>query len=219
MATAQEVPRPIVTADPVVLQRALVYAVMGFICFTGLVLTTAFKDPCASSATMQAGIAKCNATLSQRLPGPAPVIALVASFLSMMLMYELRWYIRTWLIAAIGAAEIITGILIINAGMSKVLSLANGLLGLSLLGAAYGIHLGRRGAWSYAVSACGTLAVAFFFGSAKVHNATGVHLAWAALPALAVFLPACVALGTSPPGGPRYEPFAKTASSARRTAR
>jgi hypothetical protein len=113
-----------------------------------------------------------------------------------------------WLVGAIGAGELVIAGMILFGGMSKVLGVVNALIGVAMIAAAWGVQKGRRGAWAFAVVACGTLALTYFFGSAKLRTTTGMHLAWAVLPALAVFLPACVALATSGPESVRYEPFA-----------
>jgi hypothetical protein len=178
--------------DPVILQRMLVYAVTGMVCLIGILLVVAFKNPKYG-----------------RLPGPAPLISLGSSWVSMMLFYELRWYVRVWATLVVGLAQLAAGIAMLYLGMPKPLGVVNAILGIALSASAYGIHLERRGPWSFAVSCFGTLALTFFFGSSKIAAEMDVHLAWAALPALGLFLPACVMLGTSAPGTPRYQPWAR----------
>jgi hypothetical protein len=172
-----------------------------------LAMVLAFKDPCAGQA-VQVGFAKCKSTFRDHLPGPSPLIAMAIVCVSMLLFYEFRWYLRVWATGAIGMALLGMAAAIVLGDVTKVLAVVSGVVGLALVASAYGIHIGHRGAWSLASSACGVLALVFFFGSARLRAELHLHLAWAVLPSLAVFLPACVMLGTSPPGGEFYEPFA-----------
>lgn len=190
-------------------QRTLVYVLTAMLALAGVALVLAFKDPCAGQTAQQMmSFGKCKSTFVDHLPGPSPLIALAIVCVSMMLFYEFRWYLRVWATGAIGLALLGMAGAIVYADMTKVLAVVSSLIGLALLASAYGIHLGRRGAWSLAVSAFGILALVFFFGSARLRGAMHWHLAWAILPSLAVFLPACVMLSTSAPGADRWEPFA-----------
>jgi hypothetical protein len=171
------------------LQRLIVYVVTGAVGLFGLLLVLFLKDP-----------------RHGRIPGPAPMIAIVVMWATTVLFYELRWYIRQWVVGALGIIEISVAVALFQT--SKVLASTNALIGITLVAAAYGIHKEQRGPWAAAASTCGTLALTYGFGASRVAKELDTHLAWAFIPALAMFLPACIMLATSSPGSTRYEPFA-----------
>jgi hypothetical protein len=181
------------------IQRLVVYVVTGVLGLAGLMLVLLLKDP-----------------RHGRLPGPIPLIAVLAMWGTTVLFYELRWYIRQWIVAALGVTEIGVAIALLQANRATVLAVANALIGITLVAAAYGIHKEQRGPWAAAVSTCGTLALVYTFGASRVAREVGTHLGWAFLPALAMFLPACIMLATSAPGSARYAPFASKPLTARR---
>ena len=149
-----------------------------------------------------------------RLPGPAPLIAILIMWAATVFFYELRWYIRQWVVAGLGIVEVAVAIALFKT--SPVLAASNGLIGVTLIASAWGIHKEMRGPWAAASSVCGTLALTYGFGASRVAKELGTHLAWAFLPALAFFLPACIMLATSSPGSARYAPFATKPFTARR---
>lgn len=202
--------KPKAPADPIVLQRSLVYALTGLLCLTGLVLAMAFKDPCAhAEVANDFALARCHPSMSDRLPDLQTWVSMMLVLAITVILYEVRWYVRVGLVAMIGSAELVVAVLVWHAGMSTVLGIANGLIGCAMIACAVGLQMGKRVAWSYATAICGVLTLVFFFGSSKVRDATGLHLAWAVLPSLAAFLPATIALACAPLGGTPYAPFAK----------
>jgi len=210
-STKRPAPPP---ADAVVAQRTLVYSVTALIALTGLVLAMAFKDACAAhggeSAVAAAGKTCADVvTIADHRPDGTTVFAMIAVWVLVVLAYELRWIIRTWLPGALGAVFLAGSAAALAAGRPLPLVVAYTAFGVALIACSYGIYKERREGWAFAVSIFGVEFVAHFFGTSVIRSAFGVHLAIAVLPALGLFLPALIALVTSPPGAPRYAPFGK----------
>jgi hypothetical protein len=205
MSTAIDPPRTHAVPDPVTAQRIAIYVLTVVLVAVGILLAMAFKEPCPPRA-MQ--VVPCQATLASRLPAPSTWVALGATLAMMILMFELRWYVRWAAVGVLGAGQLVLCGLSLWAGLAIPLVVAHGVVGTVLIACAVGIWLDRRVAWAVAASMCGTLTLVYFFGSAKVQSATGMPLGWAILPALAAYLPVTVALALTPPGAPRYAPFA-----------
>jgi len=94
------------------------------------------------------------------------------------------------------------------AGRPLPLVVAYNVFGIGMIACSWAMRRERREGWAFALSMFGIVFIAHFFGTSVLRDAFGVHLAVAVLPALAVFLPSFLALACSPPGAPRYAPFA-----------
>jgi hypothetical protein len=199
--------------DPVVNQRTLIYSITGLLAITGILLAMAFKDACAKyggESALAAVGAECSdvTKFSDYLPDMTTVLAMLGVWVVNILVWEVRWVIRTWLPAVLGATFVVLGIGTLVADRPLPLTVAYLLFGVAMIACSVGMLRDRREGWAFAVSMFGMQLVAHFFGTSVIRGALGTHLAIAVLPAMAVFLPALLALATTPPGSPRYAPFA-----------
>jgi hypothetical protein len=169
------------------------------------VIAAAFKDPCAAAPGVLPGV--CHPTMSQRLPSAMTLGTLLLIQVSMVVMFELRWYLRVWLTAGVGVAQLALATSLISAGKPTLLVLACVLSGVAMLGLAYGVHKENRAAWAFATVISAVLTLIFFFASRRIERGAEIDLVYAVLPSLAVLLPITVALATSAPGAPRTPPF------------
>jgi hypothetical protein len=200
-------------ADPVVHQRTLIYSITGLLAITGILLSMAFKDACAKyggESALAAIGAQCSdvTKLSDYLPDTTTVLAMLGIWAVNILVWEVRWLIRTWLPGVLGSAFVVLAIGTFVADRPLPLTVAYLLFGVAMIACSWGMLRDRREGWAFAVSMFGMQLVVHFFGTSVIREALGTHLALAVLPAMAVFLPAFLALATTPPGSPRYAPFA-----------
>lgn len=179
-------------------QRALVYTLTGLLGLMGLAMAMAFKDPCADIADPILRV-RCQPSFADRIPDGLVFLSMLGVLGAMAIFYELRAILRVHGVAVVGAMLAGTGAKVAIDGMPLPLVVALLIGGGALVACAVGIHRGHRVAWSFAVALSSTLAVVFFFGSARVQSTTGWPLAIAVLPSMAVFLPLTVALATTPP--------------------
>jgi hypothetical protein len=173
----------------------------------------AFKDACAKyggESTLAAVGADCSdvVKLGDYMPDTTTVLAMLGVWVVNVLVWEIRWVIRTWLPGVLGAAFVVLSIATLIADRPLPLITAYFLFGVAMIACSWGMLRDRREGWAFAVSMFGMQLIAHFFGTSVIRGALGTHLAIAVLPAMAVFLPAFLALATTPPGAPRYAPFA-----------
>jgi hypothetical protein len=184
----------------------VVYSLTALLCLTGIVVAIGFAEPCPPRTLTSMEV--CRPTFDKRLPAPSTWFGMGVVMLAMVVAFELRWWVRSVGVGAIGLVQIFTGIASVSAGHGKVVVVAQLLLGIALIAAARATHRDSRVGWSFAAAMCGTLTLVFFFGASTVRSATGWAMGWAVLPALAIYLPTTVALALTAPGKPRYAPFA-----------
>lgn len=201
-------------ADPVVHQRTLIYSITGLVCLTGVLLAMAFKDACAKyggESALAAVGADCSDVVkfSDYLPDTTTVLAMLGVWVVNVLVWEVRWVIRNWLPGLLGTAFVVLSIATLVADRPLPLIVAYFLFGVAMIACTWGMLRERREGWAFAVSMFGMQLIAHFFGTSVIRGALGTHLAIAVLPAMAVFLPAFLALATTPPGATRYAPFSK----------
>ena len=199
--------------DPIQTQRMLVYSIVGLLCLSGLILAVAMGDPCKEwgGESKLALIGKtCSevTTWTEWIPRSAAWIAVAIILAANVLFYELRFILRVYGVAAIGAFFVVNAAVIGAEGLPLVLVIFYALFGIAMMWSAYGIHRERREGWAAALSMSGVLLTGHFFGSAKIAQETGWSMAYALLPSMAVMLPLMIALLTSPPGATPVKPFA-----------
>jgi hypothetical protein len=211
--------QPSPVPDPVVAQRALVTGLLVLLVLTGLVLAVAFRDPCArygGEDLLRMAGQRCQDVVrwTDYIPDGLTFGVLLAIFTLNLLCYELRWVIRAIAPGLLGVVFVGLGVMIHAQGMPVVLGAFYWVFGLALLASAWGIHRGYRAGWSTAAAIIGVTCVAQFFGSSRLADETGWPMSLAILPSLGLLLPIVLALATSPPGGTRYRPFARTPAAA-----
>jgi hypothetical protein len=199
--------------DPIQTQRMLVYTIVGLLCLSGLILAAAMADPCAAhggDAKLELVGKRCSDVVAfgDYLPKTAAWIAVAIILAANVLFYELRFLLRVYGVAAIGAFFVINAAVIAADGLPIVLVTFYALFGIAMMWSAYGIHRERREGWAAALSMSAVLLTGHFFGTAKIAQETGWPIAYALLPSMALMLPLVIALLTSPPGATPVKPFA-----------
>lgn len=213
----QDTRKPAPAPDPIQAQRILVHAIVLLLCLAGLLLAIALGDACAKyggEARLALAGRSCDAvvTWTDYIPERDAWIACGIILAVNVLIYELRFYVRVYGVAALGLLYVVTAAIIGVDGLPIPLVTFYALFGLALMAAAWGIQRERREGWAAALAICSVLLTGHFFGTAKIADETGAPIAYALIPSVGILLPLVIALVTSPPGAPRVKPFGVSAA-------